>query len=184
MVFAKTSIVALICLCIYYVHPESCGGPLRTLTRAVEINSHILKDYLRLLHCESEQVSVSWRVYATKCLQNTTCVGIHSDAPPSMCFLTNASRNEPMQISDLWLIRKELDQFEGLSLMILYFVLIQTKFILQYHYMFLKSVYFKCNNNNIDMLFYFTVFLYFVKGHIVIVHFFLNITNICSHSLV
>ena len=120
MLFPKPSVVVLLCLCIYYVHPEHCGGHLRTLTRAVEIQSNILKDYLRLLHCESDHASASWRVYATKCLQNTTCVGIHSDSPPSMCFLTNTSQNEPMRIGDLWLIKKELDRFEGLLILILY----------------------------------------------------------------
>ena len=124
---AKPSIVVLVPLCIYYVQPERCGGPLRTLTRTIEIRSTILKDYLRLLYCESENESVPWRVYATKCIQNTTCVGIHKDTPPSMCFLTNTSQNEPMRISDLWLIKKELDRFEGWSWLILY-VLYLTNF--------------------------------------------------------
>ena len=114
MLFAKSSIVVLFCLCIYYVYPDRCSGPLRTLTRAVELQSDILNDFLRFLYCKSDQASASWQDYVGLCLQNTTCVGIHLGEPVYVCVLANAARNESMQISNLWLIESELKRFEGL----------------------------------------------------------------------
>ena len=112
MFFTKPSVVVLILLCTNNVYSTRCSGQLMPLTRAIAIKSPVLTPYLRLLECESNQESDSWRVYATGCLKNTSCVGIHSDSPPSMCFLTTTSGNVPMQTRDLWLVKSELDQFE------------------------------------------------------------------------
>ena len=135
MTVAKPIVTALILLCINYVYSVRYSGHFTrsvTLTRSIEIQSPVLNLYLRLLECESNQESASWRVYATGCLQNTSCVGIHTESPSSMCFLRTTSRNEPTQTRDLWLIKMDLDQFERQCKFNLFFTVYLK--IIQKHY--------------------------------------------------
>ena len=113
MVYKIQCAVLLIVLSTRMCYSTSCLGNPRTLIRAADIQSHILNGYLSSWDCKSDYGYVSWFTYVTKCFQNTTCVGIQSTDPPTMCTLSSISGNGPVQTEDLWLINSELARFEG-----------------------------------------------------------------------
>ena len=102
----------LILLGIYQCHGYECsGGPMRTLTNAANINSNVLHEYLRHLHCQSDDEFATWHKYTGKCITNATCVGIRATAPFAICTRLSVSRDQPVPIENLWLILSEIQKF-------------------------------------------------------------------------
>ena len=96
-----------------YANAIECGDDLRTMTKATDIHSLVLDEYLSLITCQRDHGNDTWEFYISKCLQNATCVGIQSNAPPSICTISNITHGELMPIDDLWLVKSKLDEYEG-----------------------------------------------------------------------
>ena len=104
----------IILLCIHRCHSVGCNGESKTLTKAVDIQSNVIHEYLSFLNCQPDNGDETWHFYVSKCMENRTCVGIHSGTPRSICTLLNSPQNEDIGIDDLWLIIDELKRFEGM----------------------------------------------------------------------
>ena len=108
-------VLCLILVGIFHCHGYECNGPERILSKATNINSNVLHDYLRYLHCQTDDEFDSWDMYTGKCLADTTCVGIRSTPPFAICTRLSVARDQSVQIEDLWLILSEIEEF-GMSI--------------------------------------------------------------------
>ena len=115
MVYEIKNAVFLILVSTHTGYSQKCNRDDKTLTRVISIQSPMLDDYLSFLDCNSNYGYASWSIYAAKCFRNISCVGIHYFDPPSICILSDIPRNETIQTDYLWLIKSELEKFEGKS---------------------------------------------------------------------
>ena len=116
--------LCLILLGIYHCHGYECSGPERILTKAVDIKSNVLHEYLRYLHCETDGKYDTWHMYTATCLENTTCVGIRSKPPFAICTRWSFPQDQPGEIEGLWLMLSDIEEF-GMSITYQYNIMIK-----------------------------------------------------------
>ena len=112
----------IIVFCNKYCSTVECDNR-GTMTKVIEIQSYILHEYLSLWECQNDHGDATWQYYMSKCLQNTTCVGIRTSTPPAICTLSSMPSDEPMLIGDLWLVISELETYEHQSMFLFYFMI-------------------------------------------------------------
>ena len=110
-----------------------CIAPIRTLTKATDITSPFLYEYMRFLNCHRIHENNRFQLYSANCIRNTSCVGIHANAPlATTCSLTNTSRDEIMSVHNLWLINDAFERFQGTCI----HLVCKPFYVLQYLFVF------------------------------------------------
>ena len=103
--------LCLILLGIYHCHGYEGSGPERILSNAANINSNVLHEYLRYLHCQTDDTYDTWHMCASECFKNTTGVGIRSATPFAICTRSYVLREQSVPIDDLWLMPRDIEEF-------------------------------------------------------------------------